>query len=226
MLKTNKSIPWSYSSITLFQQCPKKYYHLRVAKDIVEPETEVLLYGTRVHEAAEKFVRDGEDLPPEFSQFHPPLEKLRGMPGEKYCEHKMGITERGEPCEFFSPQVWLRGVADLIVVDGDKARIIDYKTGKSAKYADTKQLDLMALCTFAHFPQVNEIKGGLLFLVCHDLVKRSYTRDDVLGIMRDWTANYSWLSKTYKENVWNPRPNFSCRSYCPVLTCLHNGRNV
>jgi hypothetical protein len=226
MLKTNKSIPWSYSSITLFQQCPKKYYHLRVAKDIVEPETEVLLYGTRVHEAAEKFVRDGEDLPPEFSQFHPPLEKLRDMPGEKYCEHKMGITERGEPCEFFSPQVWLRGVADLIVVDGDKARIIDYKTGKSAKYADTKQLDLMALCTFAHFPQVNEIKGGLLFLVCHDLVKRSYTRDDVLGIMRDWTANYSWLSKTYKENVWNPRPNFSCRSYCPVLTCLHNGRNV
>jgi len=222
----SKVTPWSYSSITLFQQCPKKYYHLRVAKDIVEPETEVLLYGKRVHEAAEKYVRDGEAIPPEFSQFAPAIHKCAEFPGEKYCEHKMGITERGEPTGFFSDNVWLRGVADLIIVDGDKARIIDYKTGKSAKYADTKQLDLMALCTFAHFPQVNEIKGGLLFLVCHDLIKRSYTRDDVFGIMRDWTSNYSWLSKTYKENVWNPRPNFSCRSYCPVLNCVHNGRNV
>ncbi len=53
----SKVTPWSYSSITLFQQCPKKYYHLRVAKDIVEPETEVLLYGKRVHEAAEKYVQ-------------------------------------------------------------------------------------------------------------------------------------------------------------------------
>jgi len=222
----SKPISWSYSSITLFQQCPKKYYHLRVAKDIVEPETEVLLYGKRVHEAAEKYVKDGVPIPPEFEQFAPVIDKLSSVPGEKYCEHKMGITERGEPTGFFSDNVGLRGVADLIIVDGDKARIVDYKTGKSAKYADTKQLDLMALCTFAHFPQVNEIKGGLLFLVCHDLIKRSYTRDDVLGIMRDCTANYSWLVKTYQENVWNPRPNFSCRSYCPVLNCVHNGRNV
>ena len=33
-----KSPAWSYSSITLFDQCPKKYYHLRVAKDIKEPD--------------------------------------------------------------------------------------------------------------------------------------------------------------------------------------------
>jgi hypothetical protein len=37
------SIVWSYSSLGLFQQCPKKYYHLRVVKDYVEPETEHML---------------------------------------------------------------------------------------------------------------------------------------------------------------------------------------
>jgi hypothetical protein len=184
-----KSPAWSYSSITLFQQCPKKYYHLRVTKDVVEPESEVLL------------------------------------PGDKHCEHKMGLTERGEPCGFFDPNVWLRGVADLIIIDGDTAKIVDYKTGKSSKFADTKQLDLMALCTFAHFPEVDKIKGGLLFLVCNDLVKRTYQRSDVLGIMQEWSANYSWLSKTYQEDVWNPKPNFTCKAYCPVVKCPHNGRN-
>lgn len=220
-----KSPAWSYSSITLFQQCPKKYYHIRVSKDVVEPESEVLLYGTRVHEAAEKYVKDGTPIPPEFSQFEPAVKKLKELPGDKHCEYKMGLTERGEPCGFFDEKVWLRGVADLIIVDGDKARIVDYKTGKSSKYADTKQLDLMALCTFAHFPEVQEIKGGLLFLVCNDLVKRTYQRSDVLGIMQEWSANYSWLSKTYQEDIWNPKPNFTCKAYCPVVKCPHNGKN-
>ena len=53
---------WSYSSLGLFQQCPRKYYHLRVAKDIVEPESEAMNYGTRFHEAAELYMRDGTPI--------------------------------------------------------------------------------------------------------------------------------------------------------------------
>ena len=40
---------WSYSSITLFDQCPKKYYHLKVAKDVSEPESEAMRYGKDLH---------------------------------------------------------------------------------------------------------------------------------------------------------------------------------
>ena len=29
---------WSYSSLKLFEQCPRKYYHLRVAKDFKEDD--------------------------------------------------------------------------------------------------------------------------------------------------------------------------------------------
>lgn len=221
-----KVIPWSYSSITLYQQCPKKYYHIRVVKDITEPKTDAIFYGEEVHKAAEDFVMKDTPIPGKFSQFAPVLEKIKSMPGQKTAEFKMGLRQNGEACGFFDPQVWLRGIADLVIVNGEEARIIDYKTGKSSKYADTKQLDLMALCTFAHFPEVQKIKGALLFLVCSDLIKRDYTRDDFLGIMRDWTTNYSWLAKTYKENIWNPKPNFTCRSYCPVINCVHNGRNT
>jgi hypothetical protein len=34
--------------------------------------------------------------------------------------------------------------------------MIDYKTGKNAKYADMKQLDLMAGAIFVHYPEVHE----------------------------------------------------------------------
>ena len=34
------SLVWSYSSLKTFQQCPKKYYHLRIAKDIKQSDTE------------------------------------------------------------------------------------------------------------------------------------------------------------------------------------------
>ena len=36
---------WSYSSITLFEQCPKKYYHTRVAKDFKDEDSTATIYG-------------------------------------------------------------------------------------------------------------------------------------------------------------------------------------
>ena len=109
--------------------------------------------------------------------------------------------------------------------DGDKARIIDYKTSKSSEYADTKQLQLLALLTFKHFPQVKTIKAGLLFLVVKDLVPREYQSDDQQFAWLDWINNVQSLEAAMDLNVWNPRPNFTCRKFCAVKDCEHNGRS-
>ena len=73
---------------------------------------------------------------------------------------------------------WVRGIADLVIVDGDQAYIIDYKTG-SNKYPDTKQLKLMSLMAFVCFPEVNTIKAGLLYCMKNSFVQESYTREDI-----------------------------------------------
>jgi hypothetical protein len=58
--------PWSYSSIKLFEQCPKKFYHLRVARDFKEDDNaEHLLYGKRFHTAAEEYVCEGRSRQPQ-----------------------------------------------------------------------------------------------------------------------------------------------------------------
>lgn len=218
------NITWSYSSLSLFQQCPKKYYHLRVVKDVVEPSTEALSYGTKVHEAAEHFIKLSTPLPPEYAFMQSSLDSLNKLSGEKLCEYKMGLTKNLEPCGFFSKDVWWRGVADLVVKGEDKAWLVDYKTGKSSRYADTKQLEILSLAMFKHFPEIKRIKAGLLFVVANDFVKVDYEGDKPDAWVR-WLEETSQLGMAYENGVWNAKPNFSCKNFCAVASCLHNGKN-
>jgi len=221
-------VKWSYSSISLFQQCPKKYYHLRVAKDVKEKESEALLYGTRVHKVAEEYVRDGVSIPQAFSYIKNPIDTiLETNEGETHCELKLGVTERLKPCGFFDEDVWYRGVIDLLILDekNNKAIIVDYKTGKNPKYADTKQLELMALAVFKHYEWVRTIKAGLLFLVNPALIKAEYLTSHQHDLWLKWVQEVSGLGKCIENDVWNAKPNFTCRNWCPILNCVHNGRN-
>lgn len=217
---------WSYSSLSLFQQCPRKYYRLRVVKDIVEPPQEHLIYGTAVHKAAEDYICAGIDLEPRYEFLRPSLDALKSLPGEKHCEHEMGITKDFEPCKFRAPNVWFRGIADLLIIDGDRAHLIDYKTSKSSQYADRKQLELLSLLVFKHFPQITSVKAGLLFVVANDLVKAAYTHDVQEKSWAKWLPEIQRLEKAMETDVWNAVPNFTCRKFCPVRDCEHNGRGI
>jgi hypothetical protein len=225
MPEENMKYTWSYSSINLFQQCPQKYYRLRIKKDIVEPPQEHLLYGTAVHTAAEEYVRDGTPIPAKYAFIKEQLDALVKIKGAKYCEYEMGLNKNLQPCEFKAEDVWWRGIADLIIINGSKCFLVDYKTSKSSKYADTKQLELLSLAIFKHFPQVKKIKAGLLFLVVNDFVTREYENDEGKG--KAWLQ---WLDATHTletcmtANVWNAKPNFTCKNFCPVIDCIHNGK--
>jgi len=215
---------WSYSSISLFQQCPRKYYRLRVAKDIVEPPQDHLIYGSAVHTAAEEYVRDGTPVPLKFSYIIPHLDALKALPGEKLCEYEMGLTRDFEPCDFSSENVWFRGIADLLIINEDSARLVDYKTSKSSQYADIKQLELLSLAAFKHFPNIKRIKAGLVFLVAQDLVKADFDCDQQDSGWQKWLPEIQRLERAFETDVWNAKPNFTCRKFCPVVDCEHNGK--
>lgn len=217
------SYTWSYSSLDLFNQCPQKYYRLRVKKDIKEPPTEHLSYGLDVHKAAEEYIRDGVPIPEKYKYLEPSLEMLRNYEGDKLCEYRMGLTRKLEPCDFLGKGVWWRGIADLIILQGDSAKIVDYKTGKSSKYADTKQLEILSLAVFKHFPQVKRVKAGLLFVVANDFVKDEFHSEKMSVYWERWLTGTARLEKAFEVGVWNPRPNFTCSKWCPVKDCTHNG---
>lgn len=224
---TVKSPRWSYSSIKMYDQCPKKYYHVRVAKDVKsEQGVEHLLYGKEFHKAAEDYVKGVAPLPEKFHFVKSTLDNLKSRPGRILCEYEMGLTEKLEPCAFDSPDCWWRGIGDLVILEDDgTARVLDYKTGKSAKYADKGQLELMALAVFKHFPEVKRVKAALLFVVAKAFIKDNYRKEDEPKLWAKWLGEYAKLKRSYELNVWNPRTSGLCKKHCEVLSCIHNGRN-
>ena len=220
------NITWSYSSLSLYQQCPKKYYHLRVAKDIKEPMSEAMSFGNTIHKIAEEYVSTGKPIPEQYKEIEPALLAIRNMEGEKLCENKLGLTADLEPCGFFDKKVWWRGIADIIILQGDRALTIDYKTGKKSQYADLKQLEVLSLAIFKHFPQVKKVKAGLMFLFADDFIKADYLPDNQEEAWTPWISEVGQLQASVENNVWNAKPNFTCRGWCPVTSCVHNqGKN-
>jgi RecB family exonuclease len=214
---------WSYSSIKTFEQCPKKYYHLKVAKDVKDEPGEAADYGTAVHEAAEFFIKDGTPIPDKFSYMRPVVERFAAIPGEKHAELKLGIKKgkgRYEPCGFFDKDVWWRGIADLLIVNGHKAYCIDYKTGKNARYADTKQLDLLAAAVFLHYPEVMVVKSSLVFVVSGELVPKTHVVTERSQYISVFDAQLEQLEHAQDSGVWNAKSSGLC-GWCPVTECAH-----
>lgn len=217
---------WSYSSIKTFEQCPKKYYHLKVLKDVKDEGGEATLYGNQVHKVAEEYITNGTPIPPQFSFMQPILDSLNAIPGEKHCELKLGIAYDGTdyiPTTFFAPNVWWRGIADLLIIDGHKAYSVDYKTGKNAKYADTKQLDILAAAVFTHYPEVTHIKSALVYVVSNDFIKKEHTADMTKSYFATFEPSLDRLQTAEQTNVWNAVNGPLCK-FCPVTQCAHNRR--
>lgn len=220
------SITWSYSSIKTFDQCPKKYYHLKIAKDVKDGDTTATIYGKEVHKAAEDFIKDGTPIPAKFSFIQPVVDSLSKIKGEKHCELQLGVSQRDGKfvaSDFFAKDVWWRGIADLVIIDGTTAYLVDYKTSKNAKYADTKQLDLLAGAVFLKFPQVQNIKSALIFVVSNEMVKKKHESMFKTAYMRTMDSQITRLEAAMKTNVWNPNSGPLCK-FCPVTECLHNTR--
>jgi hypothetical protein len=214
---------WSYSSLKTFQQCPKKYYHLKVAKDIKDDGSEATIYGQEIHKAAEDFVKDGTPIPEKFAFIKPVVEALNRIEGEKHTEIQLGVTNNGgklAPCGFFDKGVWYRGIADLLIINGDEGFLVDYKSSKNAKYADLKQLDLLAAAVFLHYPEVTKLKSALLFVVSNEFVNKEHNSQHKLAYFEHVRYDLERLETAMKTGVWNAVSGPLC-GWCPVKTC-HN----
>jgi hypothetical protein len=216
--------PWSYSSIKMFEQCPKKYQHLRVLCDVTDTGGPAAIYGQDVHKAIEDYFRDGTPIPMKYMFVNEAVAAFEAIPGEKHAELGLGVVKEEQgfsPCSFDDPAAWWRGIADLVVIDGPKAIVNDWKTGKSARYADMKQLDLLAGAVFTHFPAVQKVKSSLTFLVAETFIKKIHHRehlDTYLGVFDNVLDN---LQTAHETGVWNAKSSPLC-GWCPVTTCEHN----
>jgi len=209
---------WSFSSLKQYLNCPKQYQEIRVLKRFYTKPTQQMTYGNEVHKACEEYVAKDKPLAKNYQQFKPVLDTLMEIKGTRYPEQKMALDADGK-ASAYGKGYWVRGIVDLMIVDGDTAFIVDYKTG-SNKYPEPKQLKLMALMAFAHYPEINRIKAGLLFIVHNSFMTEEYHRDDIDKLWAAFNQDLNRMDASYINDVWMPNPTPLC-GWCPVTTCTH-----
>lgn len=220
-----KIISWSHTAIKDYEGCPKRYQEVRVLKLHPYKETEATLYGNEFHKAAELYIGEGAPLPKQFEYAKDVLDALSKKKGRKLVEMKMALTKDLKPTTWFAKDAWVRGAADLLIIDDDNltAWVVDYKTGNN-KYPDREQLRLMSMMVFAHFPHIRKINSALLFVVKNDMVKASMEFDAAEKEWWNYRERVARIEKAYETGVWNAKPSGLC-PWCPVKTCLHHPKH-
>lgn len=215
--------PWSYSSLSAFLQCPRRYYLTRVSKTVTEPPTEATIWGNEVHKALENRIKDKTPLPAGMQRFEAVAQELESWSDDWVTEDRFGLTENLEPTEFFAKDVWCRGVLDVYTVRGKRAFVADYKTGK--KRPDLSQLKLFAAAIFHKYPHVERIKTAFLWLNHGEKTLDDFHRDDLQFIWKYFLPQLRRLEAAYEKDLWPPNPSGLCRNWCPVgkRNCEHCG---
>lgn len=205
---------WTFSSLEKFETCPRQFYHVRVKRDVVEPPTEHTRWGEEVHTALEHRVLHGTPLPEGMTQWEGLANKITQMPGAKLCEEKMSLDSNFQPTDWRS--AWTRGIADVLVLNGDKAVVLDHKTGKRKL---TDQLALYAGYAFAYHPHLQTVSTGFVWLKDKKIDRETFTRAQVPMIWQKFLPRVRKLESAYERDAWPCRPSGLCRGWCPVKQC-------
>jgi hypothetical protein len=215
----------SFSALNNFESCPKKFWHLRVQKDVKEQEGEALRYGKKVHKALEHYVGKDRALPSEFAHMAPYVDGFKAYPGVKHVELEMAITEQYTPTGWFDKDVWIRAKLDLVILGNRHAVLVDYKTGKMKDDGFT-QLKMAAAMLMIFFKQVEQVQMAYLWTQ-HDgeITKDTFHRTDFVEVWNELMPRLNRFEEAHKRDEFPALPSGLCKRHCPVLSCPHNGQS-
>lgn len=233
-----KILPWSHSALGDFLNCPKQYFHKRVAKDVQDTQGDAALWGDQVHKFFEASILDtmdsvdaaneaaeiwatlklqGMDLE-SFTPYAPYLEAVLGIPHDTiFPERQYAIGKDLKPCDWFAKDVWCRGIIDVLLIKGNKAYALDWKTGKRKE--GSKQLKLFALLVFLHHPEIDEVKTGFVWLKEGKNDYETFKRSEEADLWQAFVGDLARYNAAFKQDMWMPRKSGLCSGYCPVTSC-------
>jgi hypothetical protein len=231
-----KPLPWSHSALSDFLNCAKQYFHKRIAKDVVDEQGEAALWGDQVHKFFEASILQFNGMKPQadeiwatlklqgmdpdesFKTYLPYLEAVLAIPCDAiYPERQYALDKALKPCDWFAKEVWCRGIIDVLIVKGDRAYALDWKTGK--RKPDSKQLMLFALLVFIHHPEIQSVKTEFVWLKTGERDGATYTREQEAEMWQAYLPDLARYNAAFKQDMWIPRKSGLCRGWCPVTSC-------
>ena len=218
---SNDLVAWSYSRLNSFENCPKKFWHLSVQKDFKEPPSDAMNYGNKVHKAIEKRVRDGVKLPKDLAALEPVIKRFAEASGVIHVEQQLALNHELQPTGWFDKDVWARCIVDYAAINGARALLVDWKTGKIS--SDFTQQQVAGAIFFRHFPQVKEL--DLMYYWTKDKKPTTDTLhvDDVKHVWSSVMKRVRKYTHAHLQHDFPPRPSGLCKRHCPITSCPHHG---
>jgi hypothetical protein len=210
---------WSWSKLQQFETCPEKFRATTVDRTHVEPKSEAMLRGSRVHEQFEAAIKKGSGLPPDYHHLFPFVQQLRQIGA--VAEQKLALNANLSKVGYFDRDTWLRVVVDTHVVKSGMIAAVDWKTGrhKSEAFDQLRLIGAALLFANPHCKQVDSRfvwvdEGGEPDIARLDL-------RTALKCMIEMRGRVAKMVTATLEHDFPVRPCWACR-FCPVDECRHN----
>lgn len=220
-----KPFSWSYSRLSAYELCARRYHETQVLKAWPEERSPQLDWGDAVHAAMAQALRDGTPLPTKFQIFQKWIDKVVRTEGELLIEDdcRWAVNRKLQPCPWFAKDVWLRTVADAVKLDGNAALVVDWKSGKSQN-SDPVQLILTSLMAFLQFPKLLCVRSDFVWLQEDHQTTQVLYRNEATDQWALIMPRVERLRQATMINNFPPKPGRLCKRWCPVESCEFNGK--
>jgi hypothetical protein len=222
-------IALSWSRLSTYQQCPRKFSLQFISKSFKEEEKSIhLVKGEELHKQLEEYVlaKNGQQVmplgfSPEVRDTLPYVDKLFTLYGAVYPEAQIACTVDWRPTEWFAKDTAWRAIWDVTALSPGKCYLGDYKSGKIYPYGDSfGQLHLSAAIGLARFQDVDVINAAYVYIEHKQIMPITVARKpgqiDKNGkavphlelLQNHFDREFE---KVQREKNWDPTPNENCK---------------
>jgi hypothetical protein len=232
--------PQSYSSLSVFETCPRQYEAKYLTKEVPYVQTPAAAWGDLAHSHLEQYLKAGgqHHIPgvvPGYEAFGPMnayqrfadwvLNRAAKRGGTVLAERSAAVDLSHNPVAYKSKTRWIGGKIDVTILYPQEcaAEVFDWKTGKVKN--DATQLKLYNNFALADYPTINTASAGYIWLAQDSISPPVFsTRDELESNWSVFEHKYAGLKAAYRSGVFPAKPNGLCAKYCDVTSCEHHGR--
>lgn len=173
--------------------------------------------GSRIHEAAEWYVKSDVELAPELHSMREDFDELKGLykEGRVSLEGEWAVNRDWTPVAWTSSDAWCRMKLDAFVNNGNgTGRVIDYKTGRRVgnEVKHTEQGQIYQLACFMRFPELDVLTVEFWYTDQTEKDIKVYSRAQGVSYFEKYNRRLLAMSEC---TDFPPNPNvFSCK-WCP-----------
>lgn len=225
-------IALSWSRLSTFMQCPKKFHLQFISKSFKEEEKGVhLIKGEELHKQLEMYVmaKNGHGtmplgFSPSVRETLPYVDKLYSLYDQVFPEAQLACDMGWKPTDWFGADTAWRAIWDVTGLKQNTCYIGDYKSGKVYPIGDTYgQLHLSAVMGLHRFQEVPEVTAAYIYIEHKKIDPVRVTREptdqvDAKGkpvphLKQVQVYFEGWFERVQREKEFAPTINENCK-YC------------